>query len=202
MIIAAIQLECVFSDSGRSIISQDTQALLCQDPDEWSTWLSEVLKPEPSRTYITKESFETPGTDYVRPFHLCYRPEAGNKGHVVRENFRNLICLIMCNGFTTDPLLPGVEMLLVCKPDPRLCGALPTEPLQSEPDTLGPHQVHLIKGWTRVAALHTLFLVLRKEDCFNRWLDFLGSKVSTLRTIFVNKIALPDGKDQIDINRG
>ena len=165
-----------------------------------------MLPPEPSKTYIQKNGFEQHGPDLVRPNHLCYFPEAGNKGHVLRESFKNLVCLIMCRGFMTDPFLPGVEMLLVCKPDHRLFkeSDLPRDCLGGDDarSTMPPFNVHMIKGWTRVAALHTLLLIMRQDECIHRWIEFLGPKALTLRTIHVNKLLIPDGQDQIDVNRG
>ena len=75
--------------------------------------------------------------------------------------------------------------------------------MEVELGTLPPFNVHMVKGWTRCAALHLTLWLTRKQQCFDRWIDFLGSlRASSLATIHLNKYHIPDGIDQVDVNRG
>ena len=94
---------------------------ILQDMNEWASWLSTALPPDPSKTYISgQKAWDSSGLDVCRPYHLPISPDAGNKGHVAKEPFRNLMILILTKGFQSDALQAGTELLLACKPDKRL----------------------------------------------------------------------------------
>ena len=107
----------------------------------------------------------SPGRHRLQLWNLNFDVQAGNKGLVTQENFKNLVALILGQGFRTCPDLPGVEALVITKVNPIYWqdGVGPRSPLLRD-GALHIGEIGFVKGWTRSLAAQTIADIIIKLD--------------------------------------
>ena len=139
-----------------------------------------------------------PGTKIAHVAQLSFHAQAGNKGLVVVEQAKNLVRLVLKNGFQTDPYTPGVEAIVLCElnpalfPNPKDVATGPVMP--NAPDALGHQACGMVKGWTRCGAALTACTILIDLGATEEVAGF--NKVHGLVACYSDETA------RIDANRG
>lgn len=179
-----------------------------------SAWLARLMAEQGQRSFAealdanfpVEESVQymrgyAPGQHHLRLWQLNFSEEAGNKGVVVLEGQRNLLVLMLANGVVTNPMTPGTEALVICRPNPVFwrgqfdCPAL-------HADLVGIGGVAFVKGWTRALTAVTLacsLVSLELVDVVRREHPELFQSLCTLYgnlPSYVNELQL------IDASRG
>lgn len=165
--------------------------------DDYAAFLDKNFPPDDNVHYAADWA---PGTKHLRPYHMCWHAQSGNKGFIYLDRLKNLVLLVMAKGFLTNPSLPGVESLVIAKP--QLCFFKADEFDFPALDKVGIGAAHTVKGWTRGVAFHVLMQLLQLTDSFNMFTESCTmDKLMSFRTIFANCVNV-DTTNQIDMNRG
>ena len=178
-----------------------------QDIEElsWSKFLSDTFPAEADVEYLSENGCEdTACRTYLRPFMLSWKREAGNKGYVMQESFRNLMQLILAKGFETSSDIPGVELPVCSRHHEKLIAGTQMHMPTIEDDCLGANTISMIKGWSRTCAMHLVLKLCTELGILDQYLKYLGGKASGFSTIHANFRPCKDSGNQdiIDMNRG
>ena len=173
-----------------------------QEQLAWSNFLSETFPAESDVEYLSADEMEEACQVHLRPFMLSWKREAGNKGYVMQENFRNLIQLILAKGFETSSSIAGVEMPVISKHHAKLIqGAAMHMPI-IEPDCAPANSISLIKGWSRACAMHLVLKLCCEVGILDQYMKYLGGKVNGFSTVYANFRPYREDEDIVDISRG
>jgi hypothetical protein len=153
--------------------------------------------------YMDQASFSVYGRKMVRPWMLAYHKQSGNKGFCYQEQLRNLIMLILVNGFETDPDSVRGKHLLIAKPDPVFFKPGELKYVEVKSGLVGALGIHHVKSWTRSVALHVTMNLLIAEDTLDTFIHASTATVcSSIASIQCNYLCYTDSVAQIDANRG
>lgn len=160
--------------------------------------LDNQFPPIDEANYI--KDFE-PGTKQLRLWQMGFAAQYGNKGMVQLDTMRNLVELILVNGFKTNTLQPGVEALVICQPNPLFWnGSL--ELVSLHDDMLPICSVAFVKGWTRCLAAHIVAHLLIKMELTDTVKTTHPMLFDSLCVIHANIVVFSSEADRIDANRG
>jgi hypothetical protein len=188
----------------------DKEMESCGDPLKWlvecaapdlkahAEGLDNQFPPIAGAEYIT--NFEH-GTKLVRLWQMGFATQYGNKGMVQLDTMRNLVELVLVNGFKSNTLVPGVEALVICQPNPAFWnGSLELVPLHDDMLPIG--SVAFVKGWTRSLAAHIVASLLIKLEIVDAVKDNHPVLFTSLCGIYANVAVFRSEADRIDANRG
>ncbi|CAE7226915.1 unnamed protein product [Symbiodinium microadriaticum] len=185
---------------------QDVEGImkaLWPDPDSQQAWvmkLDQLFPPEDGVQYLQAE-WGDHGLKNLRPWHWGWTKACGNKGTVTKENFLYLLQSVMAKGLVTDTLEAGIELPLIMPARPTfhddLCSTVTVKELAPA------FSVHEIKGWTRVTAMYIAVAAAETAGILDDYVGFLKAtgKLHNFQTQVANYMNIPEGKDEIDINR-
>ena len=187
---------------------EDLRSIMAEqwpNPDDqrlWAQHLDTHFPPQPEVTYLS--DWGEPGKKFLRPYMWAWVPSAGNKGAVSKESFRHLFQSIVCKGFVTDVMQPGIELPIISRPRPELAEDSSECPVVAVAEgKADAYSVHEIKGWSRACAMHLVIAAMTSIDMLDEYKTYLGDKIVHFQTQQANYMGiLPEGKDEIDINRG
>lgn len=187
----------------------DKDMEICGDPLKWcdetvpnllahAQALDHCFPPIDGADYI--KDFDH-GTKLVRLWQMGFTVHYGNKGMVPLDTLRNLVELILVNGFKSNTLQPGVEALVICQPNPVFWqGSLELTPLHA--DMLPIASVAFVKGWTRSLAAHIVATLLIRMEIVDTVKDTHPVLFSSLCGIYANVCPFSSEVERIDANRG
>ena len=166
--------------------------------------LDATFPPEPSVKYFSADAWDSYGRKYARSWMFGWKKHTGNKGFIHLEKFRNLLPLILVNGFESNPDEPRGQQMLVSKPNPLL---YPTAadgefPAIAGEGLLGVGELHHMKGWTRSVGLHMALLCVLESGQMDNFLKTATPHLHTYQTIFCNYVQYDSASAQIDASRG
>ena len=173
-----------------------------QEQLAWSNFLSEKFPAEAKVTYLSEDDMDDASQVYLRPFMLSWKREAGNKGYVMQENFRNLIQLILAKGFETSSSIAGVELPVCSKHHSKLIQGTAMHMPTIEDDCLPANSISMIKGWSRACAMHLVLKLCCEVGILDMYTKYLGDKVNGFSTVYANFRPYKEDEDIVDINRG
>ena len=108
---------------------------------------------------------------------------------------------MLVRGFVTDIHQPGVELPIITVPRQELM--VVNKPVTVDPNLADAYSLHEIKGWSRACAMNVAVMAINALGVMDDYKAFLGPKITNFQTQQANFLgALPEGKDEIDINRG
>ena len=170
----------------------------------FALFLDQTFPPEPSVRYFSADDWDSYGRKYARPWMFGWKKHTGNKGFIQLEKFRNLLPLILVNGFESNPDEPRGQQMLVSKPNPLL---YPTAadgefPAIAGEGLLGVGELHHMKGWTRSVGLHMALLCVLESGQMDNFLKTATPHLHTYQTIFCNYVQYDSALAQIDASRG
>ena len=158
----------------------------------WADFLNQTFPPEPDVNYLL--DWGGPGVKNIRPFMWAWVPSAGN-----------ILQSILVKGLVTDVLQPGVELPIIApgRQELRASQDMICEQVEISSDVAKAYSVHEIKGWSRACAMHLTIFGVKELGLLDDYKKFLGPKLINFQTQKANYMAiLPEGKDEVDINRG
>ena len=167
-------------------------------------FLDATFPPQPSVRYFSADDWDSYGRKYARPWMFGWKKHTGNKGFIQLEKFRNLLPLILVNGFESNPDEPRGQQMRVSKPNPLL---YPTAadgqfPAIAGEGLLGAGELHHMKGWTRSVGLHMALLCVLESGQMDNFLKTATPHLHTYQTIFCNYVQYDSASAQIDASRG
>jgi hypothetical protein len=169
---------------------------------EHAAYLDEMFPADPNPVWPYITNWDTKGPKLLRPYHLSWHKQAGNKGFIYRDKLRNLVTLIMAKGFLTNPEIPGVELPIITNPNPAFFNPVEFEFPSLENGLVDVGGVHCVKGWTRGVGLHVFIQLLKMDGLMDTFLISCSSaKLDSFRSIYANFLGTDAAKD-MDLNRG
>ena len=145
-----------------------------------------------------------PGTcATLRPWMLPWSVHSGNSGLTEFETQRNLILLILYQGFQTDAEhIGGVTKLLVTKRIDKLF-CLPTSEKVADvvPDLLKAHDMTLVKGWRRSVSLNFVIHAIKELNLMDEVKLQASYLIDTIGTIHAIVGVYGSEEECIDANR-
>lgn len=169
---------------------------------EWFTWLSEKFPRDPDMQYLDDREDFSVRRVMLRP-HMCsWDKSAGNKGWVMSENFRALIQMVLAKGFLTNPDVPGVEMPVCSRHHPKLVKLGDMYQPDIEDGVLPANSISMVKGWSRVCAMHLVLKMCVEVEVFDQYMAYLGDRTEGFCTIHATLQLCTGDADPMDVNRG
>lgn len=154
------------------------------------------LLPEENNVLYMKDGDWTVGPKCARLYMFGWHVNMGNKGLMVDDYMKNLVSLIMAQGFRTDPCLPGTEALVVCAPDERLFDDQNLLAINTVKDGLmKSHSVAFVKGWARTVCALSTVLIFDKLGIWDKLPKAVKASFSTAHCVvarFDNATAMVD----------
>ena len=173
-----------------------------QEELAWSNFLSQTFPAESEVTYLSADEMDSACQVYLRPFMLSWKREAGNKGYVMQENFRNLIQLILAKGFETSSSIAGVELPVCSEHHSKLIQHTAMHMPTIEDGCLPANSISMIKGWSRACAMHLVLKLCCEVGILDPYMKYLGDRVKGFSTVYANFRPYKEDEDIVDINRG
>lgn len=173
-----------------------------------SAWLYDLLPPiksdDENYKYITESSWDTPGHYHYSLWCASWDMQAGNAGWIDNEKFYIVLCLMLCNGLSSDPQVnPGCEIPVLMKPDPKLMtpfhSGIPWPASFTNARDMLPHSVWHGKGYKRLLAANLAFLLCRQLGFIDQLLEDPAVKASFQKIL--GTITNKSSDDLIGLNR-
>ena len=126
-----------------------TKALdaMIKDKNKWKQFLERNFPPSPAADYMMDSWGDVPGIRNFQLWQTSWAINSGLAGHVVHEKFKELCKSILVQGLLSDPMTPGVELMVI-------------QPSDSDSD-VGISSIGFVKGWRRcMAASFVLFVLM------------------------------------------